>query len=222
MLGQPIHLGQEFFLFGFLTIGDETDRLSQNFGKKLPLLAALSPKWVQFSRVENVYKTFIIEKLQDSKIVPYKAVVVGCNTFFHYLLPHFKAFLDLFSSTVYVLTYTHLFVFHVVKVGSFHELLTFGNRKVSQMWDLVILLWTFLYGPLDKTAKLICFLTKETGDWVPMKTSIFICRKKKSILFDEQVVGEHSLPLRTKSSHNMHVLVVGYYHFSHFQLQSHI
>jgi len=35
-------------------IGDGNDRLSQNVGKKLPLLAALSPKQVQFSRVENV------------------------------------------------------------------------------------------------------------------------------------------------------------------------
>lgn len=176
---------------------------------------------MQFSRVENVYKTFIIDKLQDSKIVPCKAIVVGCNTFFHYLFPHFKAFLDLFSSTVYVLFCTHLCVLHVVKVHSFHELLTFGNRKVSQTWVLVILLWTFFYDPLDKTAKLICFLPKRLEIEYPWKPIYLFAEKKKSILFDEQVVGEHSLPLCTKFSHNMHVLVIGYYHFSHFQLQSH-
>jgi len=36
-------------------------------------------------------------------------------------------------------------------------------------------------------------------------------QKKKNVLFDEQVVGEHSLPLCTKSSHNMHVFVIGYW-----------
>jgi len=129
MSGQPVGLGQEFFVFGFLTIGDGTDRMSQNVGKNLPLLAALLAKCVQFSRVENVYKlkNYRIQRLSLAKLL-----LCGCNTFFHYLLPHFKAFLDLFGSTVYVLSYTHLYVFHVVKVGSFHELLTFGNRKVSQ------------------------------------------------------------------------------------------
>lgn len=36
-------------------------------------------------------------------------------------------------------------------------------------------------------------------------------QKKKSVLFDEQVAGEHSLPLCIKSSNNMHVLVIGYW-----------
>jgi len=44
-----------------------------------------------------------------------------------------------------------------------------------------------------------------------MKIYVFICRKKESIMFDEQVDGEHSLTLCTKSSHNIHVLVTGYW-----------
>ena len=43
ILGQfigPIFKGQESFLFGFLITEDGTDRLSQNVGKELPLLAA--------------------------------------------------------------------------------------------------------------------------------------------------------------------------------------
>jgi hypothetical protein len=69
-----------------------------------------------------------------------------------------------------------------------------------------ILIWSS-----RQNCKTNLFSTKETGDWITMKTYIFICRKKASVLFDEQVVGEHSLPLCTKSSHNMHVLVTVYW-----------
>jgi hypothetical protein len=46
-----------------------------------------------------------------------------------------------------------------------------------------------------------------------MKTYIFICSGGKSILFDKQMVGEHSLLFKicTDSSHNMHALMIGYW-----------
>jgi hypothetical protein len=92
-------------------------------------------------------KLLLLEKSQDSKIVPFKAVAVGCNSFLHYLLTHFKTFLDVFGSTVYVLSYTCLYVFHVVKMGSSHGTFTFGKRKVTsaRSFDLLMdILMVFL------------------------------------------------------------------------------
>ena len=111
---------------------------------------------------------------------------------------------------LYTLLYTSLCV-PCCQSGFISWISYFWNRKVSQMWDLVILLWTFLHGPLDKTAKLVCFLPKRLEMEYPWEPIYLFAEKKKSILFDEQVVGEHSLPLYTKSSRNMHVLVVGYW-----------
>ena len=100
------------------------------------------------------------------------------------------------SGALFMCSLIHIYyVFHVVKVDSFHEL-TFGNRKVPQMWDLVILLWTFLHGPLDKTSKRICFPPKRLEIECPWKCIYLFAEKKVFCLMGKWLenIASHYVP----------------------------